>query len=164
MSAIDTGPGVNTVQPHVLGSTDGQETLDDIVREIAIVASMSSMLDGIGVPCAECKEHFYMLLAEWARLIDAEYVENAAVLAADKKRDATALVDVWGEEGFKMVLSYMGSDSCSAELLRELVAEITDALAFSEDAAREFKEMASSATCKELRGLVMLALMVPPRG
>ncbi|HIQ23476.1 MAG TPA: hypothetical protein EYH50_00290 [Pyrodictium delaneyi] len=164
MAAIDTGPSINTVHPHVLENTVGREALEDLVREITILASMSSVLDGIGIPCAECKEHFYMLLAEWARLIDAEYVENAAVMAADKKRDATALVDVWGEEGFKMVLSYVGSGSCSAELLRELIAEITDVLAFSEEASREFKKMASNATCKELRGLVVLALMVPPRG
>jgi len=145
----------------IAGQTDDKHSL---VRDIALVASISSALDELGIQCSECKEHFYTLLSEWAKQVDAEYITDAAVIAADKKRDATTLVNIWGEEGFALVLGYVASNSCNIDLLREVVTEITEILGFSSDAAREFNALAAEADCRRLRSLIVLALMIPPRG
>lgn len=145
-------------------SIDTGQEATSLARDIAVVASISSALDGLGIPCTECRDHFYTLIANYSRHVDAEYTENTAVLASMKKRDAAHLVDAWGEEHFAAALEYLASDTCDVEMLREMFEDMLEALEFSREAAEELRGRAARAGCRELRGLILTALIVPPRG
>ncbi|ABM81067.1 hypothetical protein [Hyperthermus butylicus] len=132
-------------------------------REVALTASMASLLERLGIECSECREHAYDLLAHYLRGIDAKYVDGVAEIASRKRNHFTVLVDVWGEDGLIAALEYLASNACDKDILSEIVADILAAMDYDADARRLIVKILPRMSCEELQGLIAAMLLVPPR-
>lgn len=150
---------VESVVGEVLPTLTPEE---DLSSSAARLASICSLLAHFGVVDEECIADMYTLIALALRNAPADYVEGFAETVSRKKRGVEALVDLFGEDGFKTILEYLASDQCSKNLLAELLVDIMEAEEFSSDARREVVKMLPKLTCRQLKGLIIASLLVPP--
>jgi hypothetical protein len=116
----------------------------------------------MGIENTECLEDLYTMTALALREAQADYVEGFAVLSAQKKKHLDALVDYFGEDGYKAIIAYMNTSECNPRLLSELIADLLDAMEFTAEARRIIVTLLPKLTCRQLKGLIVSMLLVPP--
>ena len=154
VETIESRGGVLAEAPEPLGEAHALAGL------AAFYASMASVLEGESR--REILERFYDVLALVADRVHGTYREGLAVVAAEKRWDATRIVSLHGEDYLEEIIAYLASDNCSRDMVAMILDDVLLSMGFNGDASRKLREAASTGACEDAKLVVLLALMVPP--